>query len=1666
MIKNVVCRGVFLSLGILLFVVASYGQTTQINGAASGNWSNTASWSPATVPNNGGGNTFNVTLLNSPAVTITLDINPTIDTLTLDLGSELTTDAGTTLTTTGLTNGGVVNFANGNTLTVNGATTNTNEIIIAGASTANFNGNLTNSSTFATSGKSTATVTGAFANNSGGFVDLETTGDVLNVGSLTNNSELIINAGATLNITGGGSGITTVAAGSNLSVAGTLNVINGGTPSNGLANLTTVAGSLAWENGQTLTDAATTLTVASGGLLEIFNGSTLSVTNLTISGEFLTNNKGTVTVSGTFTNNSGAFVELESSGDVLNVGTLTNSGELIINAGATLNITGGGLGITSVAAGSTLDVAGTLNVINGGTPSNGLANLTTVAGSLAWENGQTLTDAATTLTVASGGLLEIFNGSTLSVTNLTISGEFLTNNKGTVTVSGTFTNNSGAFVELESSGDVLNVGTLTNSGEIIIASGATLNITGGGAGITTVVAGSNLIVAGTLNVINGGTPSNGLANLTTVAGNLTLENGQTLTDTPTGGTLSVTGELSIANASKLVVTNVSNSGNFLTSGGSTATASGTFTNNSGALVELESSGDVLNVGALTNSGEIIIVAGSTLNITGGGAGITDVVAGSNLIVAGTLNVINGGTPSSALGNLTTIAGNLTLENGQTVTDTPTGGTLSILTGGLFSLGNASTLSVSNLTSSGEILTSGNSKLTVSGTLTNNNFVELEASGDVLSAGTLTNGSTAIFDVQPGATLNLTGATSSNAGTINLDSGGILEISASKVTISGTGKIILNGAGSVIEGALSADVLTLAKGSTIEGTGNIGNNLMTLNNQGTIDANMAATTLTLQMSGGTTNSGTMEATAGATLQLDAGTYTQTSTGNILASETGNALSAVNLESGVIINGGKLTTTGTTATINLVGATPTLTLNGVSISGTGKLILPDGSTTTLLGTISNTSTIDVNGATAPTKLVVGQSSVTLSGTGKIILTDNANNQFTGLASADTLHNGNTIEGAGNIGEGNMGLINTGTIETLAHQVNTLEIDASSTGFSNQGILLAATGSTLYIDNASNQFLNFSGTTLTGGTYTVDGTLKFDGANIVTNAANITLSGSTSKIIDQSNGDGLANFATNASGGTFALATGRNFTTASNFTNNGTLNIGGGTKFAVGTNGAANLTNFSGTTLTGGTYIVAGTLQFNGANIVTNDASITLSGAAAKIEDQTGANALANFATNGTGSTFALASSAKFNTSGNFTNNGTLNVATGTKFSTGVNGASNLTNYATNTLTGGSYIATGTGQIQFNNEATTGGIKTNAASITLSGATSTASLIDQNGANMLANFATNSSTGSFTLISSRTFTTAAGFTNAGIMQISKTTTFTVGASGNYAQTGGATTVDGTLTVGTAAAVNISGGSLFGNGGTINGNVDLTGGTVNPGDGLNAIGDFKVSGTYIQGSGGTLNIDLNGITPNTKYDVLNITGAATLGGTLNFDLLAGFTPTVGQSFTVINYASETGAFTTVNLPTAPPNTHWTFVCDPTDCTLTLNSGLVAPSPTTTGTVSASPARRVSRSAGLLAPTPSTGEPVAILSHVTCFAARLLGSSSCDRSPAAVVSRGNELHAVASAGSGLGSVHNNVIIASRSIASARGGASHETSVSATAMARFYVCAYLPSSAGHTMGCN
>lgn len=411
-----------------------------------------------------------------------------------------------------------------------------------------------------------------------------------------------------------------------------------------------------------------------------------------------------------------------------------------------------------------------------------------------------------------------------------------------------------------------------------------------------------------------------------------------------------------------------------------------------------------------------------------------------------------------------------------------------------------------------------------------------------------------------------------------------------------------------------------------------------------------------------------------------------------------------------------------------------------------------------------------------------------------------------------------------------------------------------------------------------------------------------------------------------------------------------------------------------------------------------------------------------------------------------------SAGFQNNGTVEVRKGDELI--ITGAANsFLNFknSTNTLTGGTYIVDGT--LKFDNA----NIVTNAANITLFG-TASAILNNLNGNNALANFATNASAGSFTLSGDRNFTTAGAFSNAGKLTISKGSTFTVGSTNNFKQTAGTTTVSGTLAVAPPGGVNVSGGSVFGIG-TITGNIDLTGGLLSPGAASKKAGELTVSGTYAQSGAGAFDVDLGGTAVGTQYDVLDITSTATLGGVLNVDLIGGFTPTVGDTFDIMDYTSETGTFTTVNLPKLSGGDTWSISYNATDVVLTVDS----PAATEKGAVSASPTMRSSR--GFTAGASSTQEPMAILSRVTCYGAGLRGLTSCAGAIAGGMSRG-ELRQLASERASSGARHNNVMVVTRSISSGRGGASLATSSSATSMAWLYVCAYLPSSVAHTMGCN
>ena len=310
---------------------------------------------------------------------------------------------------------------------------------------------------------------------------------------------------------------------------------------------------------------------------------------------------------------------------------------------------------------------------------------------------------------------------------------------------------------------------------------------------------------------------------------------------------------------------------------------------------------------------------------------------------------------------------------------------------------------------------------------------------------------------------------------------------------------------------------------------------------------------------------------------------------------------------------------------------------------------------------------------------------------------------------------------------------------------------------------------------------------------------------------------------------------------------------------------------------------------------------------------------------------------GASFGLSGGANFTTAGNFTNNGTLNVGSVSKFV--VNG--NLTNFSGTTLTGGTYNVTGT--LQFNGA----NIVTNAAHITLTGTTS--KIVNQTGTtNGLANFATNAAAGSFTLASSRNFTTAGNFSNAGTVKVSKGSTFTVASTHNYTQTAGTTADDGTMAASSGGAFAFHGGSVFGNGGTFSGNV-TSGGTFNIGDAVKTAGKLGITGTWAQTPAGALNIDIGGLTSGTLFDQLNVSGATTLAGTLNLDLINKFTPTIGQTFDIMNFASETGNFTTINGTSINSNEHFRVMYNGTNVTLDVVSGALLPPAANFGSTSIS---------------------------------------------------------------------------------------------------------------------
>src|SRR5205807_108690 len=182
---------------------------------------------------------------------------------------------------------------------------------------------------------------------------------------------------------------------------------------------------------------------------------------------------------------------------------------------------------------------------------------------------------------------------------------------------------------------------------------------------------------------------------------------------------------------------------------------------------------------------------------------------------------------------------------------------------------------------------------------------------------------------------------------------------------------------------------------------------------------------------------------------------------------------------------------------------------------------------------------------------------------------------------------------------------------------------------------------------------------------------------------------------------------------------------------------------------------------------------------------------------------------------------------------------------------------------------------------------------------------------------------------------FSNAGTIIVGSGSTFTVGGTGAYSQTGGASRFQGGTLI-ASGALSLTGGTLTGTG-TISGNV-VNSSQMTPGS---APGILNITGDYTQTNAGALNIEIGGLTPGTQFDQLKISGAATLNGTLNLSLLNAFAPQNGNTFQVLTFASHSGQFAIINGATLGNGAFFQTLVDPRDVTLLVAAAKIEVNPT-----------------------------------------------------------------------------------------------------------------------------
>jgi autotransporter-associated beta strand protein len=550
-------------------------------------------------------------------------------------------------------------------------------------------------------------------------------------------------------------------------------------------------------------------------------------------------------------------------------------------------------------------------------------------------------------------------------------------------------------------------------------------------------------------------------------------------------------------------------------------------------------GGTISGGTITSGGGQLQLQNnnlSALNNVAVGAGVLDFSAAA-------ARVRLQGTTALAAGTVLNLSGSvslLTFEQTATV-----GGAGSPLTINLGSAGGTGYLSVDG---NNNILTLGPAATVTSAAAGGGGMTSSLYSGNpatLRNQGLIQNTGTGTLTINPFLFANQSGGTvraQSGVVTINPTSGGVINAAGGTFDVNG-GTLNLTGPNWSSQGTITVSSGTLNLGGSfataglaITRTGGV----VTITGAADNTANtlaLTAATGSYQLNGGSITGGAVTAAGGSALQL----------------RDNNA----NVLNNVAVGAGVLDFSVTSARVRLQGTTALAAGTVVNLSGTSSILAFE-------------QTATANGLT-----------VNLTAAGGAYLSVEGNNTLT-LGPATTITNSSAATGVvagGLYAPANTAVVNQG----LAHNTGSGELLINPSAFTNSagGIVRAESG-TVNIPDATN-LTNFTGSTLTGGTWEAWGsaTLQFGNRSIATLAAGTTV------ILNGPNPTFAALNSLTTNNGTLRVLGGKTFTpTAATVTNAGVIEVGAGSTFAKAINIQAG-GRLEGAGTVGGAVTVAGVI-----------------------------------------------------------------------------------------------------------------------------------------------------------------------------------------------------------------------------------------------------------------------------------------------------------------------------------------------------------------------------------------------------------------------------------------------------------------------------------------------